>query len=369
MKILIDLTSLADNFSGIELYAMSVAKELIKNQDTNYILVFKNNIHKAFLDEYTNVEKIVVKGGNKLLFNQIVFPWRLHKIKADRYLFMAYTEPFFWFKSNTINAIHDVSCWDCPGSNKKHMILYWKLMFWKVAKRKGKILTVSNFSKNRINCILGIDLSKIYVTYSAPLETTKIKADDEAKQKKVKEKYGLPDGYILCLSTLEPRKNLKFFLEAYAEVLKKVDRDMNIVLAGRKGWMVDDLLNYLPIEVKEKILFIGFVDDEDLPYIYKMASFFAFPSLYEGFGVPPLEALSQGTPVLVTNTASMPEVLGNAAIYYEKNNKSDLIDKIMYMLNMDGEQKRRCLCEVENVLEKFSWSDIGADVLSVCRLP
>ena len=166
MKILIDLTALADNFSGIERFALSITKELIKNSANQWVLLFKNSIHKDFCEEQENVEKIVIKGGNKLVFNQVVLPAKLSAIRADKYFFPAFPAPFFFFNKNTYNTIHDLGCWDCPGTNKKHMIWYFKLMYWKAALNNKKIITVSEFSKERICTILHAKPENVSVVYN-----------------------------------------------------------------------------------------------------------------------------------------------------------------------------------------------------------
>lgn len=168
MKVLIDLTSLADNFSGIERFALSITKELISDQsrsDIEYILVFKNEVHKEFAEEQHNVKKIIVRGKNKLIFNQLQLPLKLATIKADYYFFPAFPAPFFFFDRNAISAIHDVGCWDCPSKNKKYMTLYFKLMYRKAALGHKKVVTVSQFSKNRISKILKKESDEIAVIY------------------------------------------------------------------------------------------------------------------------------------------------------------------------------------------------------------
>lgn len=135
MKVLIDLTSLADNFSGIERFALSITKELITDQirsDIEFILVFKNEVHKEFAAEQHNVKKIIVRGKNKLVFNQLQLPLKLAVIKANYYFFPAFPAPFFFFNRNAISAIHDVGCWDCPSKNRKYMTLYFKIMYRKL---------------------------------------------------------------------------------------------------------------------------------------------------------------------------------------------------------------------------------------------
>lgn len=358
MKILIDLTSLSDNFSGIELYALSVAKELIKNFNHSYVLVFKNAIHKDFDIISSNVEIMVLKGKNKLIFNQFILPWHLRKVKADKYLFMAFTEPFFWWKKNSINAIHDVSCWDCPGSNKWYMLLYWKIMFRKVAFRKGVILTVSEFSKKRISQLLSVNLNRIVVTYSAPSPDITTFAYNEIVNQAVVQKYKLPKEYILCLSTLEPRKNLIVFLQAYAVLIKKSLIDIDVVLAGRKGWKIDNLMSCFSDDIKKRIHFTGFIENSELPYVYRNAKLFVFPSKYEGFGVPPLEALCLKVNVLSSDADAMKEVLENNVCFFKNNSVTDLTNKL-YSCLID--------CKVNNfvIRDEYKWENVSKKVIDV----
>lgn len=349
MRICVDLTSLADNFSGIERFALSIAKELVKNKEHHWILIFKNKVHKEF--ENKNVEKVVIKGGNKLIFNQVLLPMKLAKIKADRFFFPAFPAPFFFFSKNAFNTIHDLSCWDCPGSNKKHMIWYFKIMYWKASLCEKKIVTVSEFSKGRICSILHVKPENVAVVYNG-IDSHFF---ENNISKNVSEKYKLPQKYILCLSTLEPRKNLTLLINAYSKVFNSLD--VELVLAGRKGWMMDNILSKLPEEVQNRIHFTGFVEDEDLPYVYGAANWFVFPSLYEGFGIPPLEAMATGTPVLSSNAASMPEVLGDAAVYFENKNLDSLVQQLMKIknTNITETMKERCIGQAK----KYSW-DVSA---------
>ena len=341
MRILIDLTALADNFSGIERFALSITKELISNQsrsDIEYILVFKNEVHKEFAAEQHNVKKIIVRGKNKLVFNQLQLPLKLAAIKADYYFFPAFPAPFFFFNRNAISAIHDVGCWDCPSKNKRYMTLYFKLMYRKAALGNKRVVTVSHFSKERISKIKKKNPDEIAVVYNGVSDCFANFCYDKKQDIKAKEVYRLPEGYILCLSTLEPRKNMRLLVEAFGELIKEKKIDTSLVLAGRKGWLMDDLLSNLDKEIVDKIHFTGFVEDDLLPYVYRNAQVFVFPSVYEGFGVPPIEAMSMGIPVISSDAASLPEVLGNAAYYFENRNLKDLKKQIVTVMNLQEEK-------------------------------
>ena len=264
MRICVDLTSLADNFSGIERFALSITKELIKNTEHHWILLFKNEVHKDFKEE--DVEKIVINGGNKLIFNQLILPIKLLGLKADRYFFPAFPAPFFFFNKNAFNTIHDLSCWDCPGSNKKYMIWYFKIMYWKASLCNKKIITVSEFSKGRICKILRVKPENVFVVYNGISDQFNNSELSDEEKKRVERKYNLPEDYVLCLSTLEPRKNLRLLLDAYSSLFHEGITD-EIVLAGRKGWKMEDFLKGYPEEFLQHVHFTGFVDDEDLPAI------------------------------------------------------------------------------------------------------
>ena len=332
MKILIDLTSLADNFSGIERFALSITKELIRHEDTEYILVFKTEVHEAFRGHRPNVKKLVLKGKNKLMFQQVILPAKLWLVKADYYVFPAFPAPFLFFSRRAVSAIHDMGCWDCPETNRRIMIAYFRILYRKAAMRHKKIITVSEFSKGRIVDILKVKPEDVWVIYNGISECFSGFRYDVKRDKEIRLAYHLPEQYILCLSTIEPRKNMRLLIDAYAEMRDNKEIEQELVLVGRKGWMVDSLLEGIREDVKAHIHLTGFVGDDALPYVYKGASLFVFPSLYEGFGIPPVEALACGTPVLSSDAASMPEVLGNAAEYFPSGDKEELKRKLKKML-------------------------------------
>lgn len=337
MRILIDLTSLADNFSGIERYAACIAKELLQYKEHTWCLVFKNGIHpilQPYIQE-KNVDYKVLKGCNKLLFNQVVLPAAISKIKADYYLFLAFPPPVLLFRKNMIAAVHDICYWDCPETMTKLSKWYFRISSVVTIWKCRTIITISDFSKQRIAERLKVCNERILCIGCGVDEQFKHK--EERKSQVLR--YDLPDEYILSLSTVEPRKNIRLLLEAYQTAVVTENREMPpLVLAGRKGWKAEHLLQQIDQEVLNKIRFTGFIDDADLPAIYSGAKLFVFPSLYEGFGIPPLEAMTCGTPVLSSDAASLPEVLGDAAHYFESENVRELTQELIKMVNLSEEK-------------------------------
>lgn len=336
MKILIDLTSLYDHLSGIERYAKEISLSMLDTEPGHeYVLVFKNQIDKDFL-RYTsasNVETIVLRtkmGGpiGKLLFGQLYLPIKLYQIKADAYLFLAFPEPLLFFKSAIFSTIHDMAAFDEGDTLKTFSRIYFKLSYYHAKLFAKRIITVSRFSANRICTILKMPKKRILIAFDGVESRRFIDRDVENGDLKA---YGLPERYALSLSTLEPRKNLVALLDAYENlILKGIDLP-DLVLAGRMGWKEDKLLEGYLDSLRQKVHLPGFIDDADITKLYSNASYFINTSKYEGFGIPPLEAMKCATPVISSDIEAAREVLGDVPIFFDINNPRSLEDAIIKM--------------------------------------
>lgn len=331
MKIVIDLTALSYHITGIERYALCITEKMLDIDKKNeYILLFRNEIYDSFF-KYIDDKRIrakIIYGKNKLLFFQVVLPYALYKIKADCYLFLAFTSPILFKRKKIFNTIHDVGIWDYPMALSRLHKFYFRISCRASARVSQGIITVSQFSQKRIHSVLGVPLNRIKVIPSAIPET--LLNAKTVPFEMVKEKYNIPSRYIMSLSTLEPRKNLELLLKAFTKIKDLVDYDL--VLVGRIGWKMEEVLSKYTLD--SRIHMTGFVDDEDVATIYKNAMCFVFSSIYEGFGLPPLEALALGTPVISSNAASMPEVLMEQAVYFENNDIEDLKKKLVEIKNL-----------------------------------
>lgn len=336
MKIAIDLTALADNFSGIERMALSVTEELlqldVKNQ---YQLFFKEKIHEKFQKfiEEDRIEIVVLPRKNKLWFSQVTLRNALQRSDADIFVFLAFPAPFFLHGKKIVNTIHDVGYWDCPETMPTKMVLYFRLMAWRAGKASWKIITISEFSKRRIQQHLKNSADKIKVIYLGVSPGMYETQDGDWEQ--IRAKYHLPEHYIMCLSTLEPRKNMALLAKAYMEIPAEKLRGCDLVLAGRRGWKMDEFLNELSEEERKRICITGYVDDANLPALYRHAEVFVFPSIYEGFGIPPLEAMAAGCPVICSDIDAHREILGEMAVYFRSNDKEDLQRTLIGCMNGD----------------------------------
>lgn len=362
MKILIDLTSLADNFSGIERYALNISKQMIMQDNENkYILLFKNKIHSEFEQfvEKDNIEFKVIKGSNKLFFNQFILPFNLYRINADKYIFLAFPSPVLFYKRGIINTIHDLTCWDYPETMTSLSKWYFRISILVAVRVSERILTVSKFSRKRIldKFNLKKEVNIIYNGVSEVFENFKYEYEEE---KSFSDSINLPDKYILALGTIEPRKNLKLLIQAYSDLKKEGLIEEKLVLVGRKGWKIEDILDDDSKYIEKDIIFTGFVDDKYLPYIYKKSKLFIFPSLYEGFGIPLLEAMYMETPTLVSDIEPFIEIGSKDMNVFKSNSREDLKNSIMSVDLSDN-----LIYKNKMQAEKFKWSTEANKLLKI----
>jgi len=192
----------------------------------------------------------------------------------------------------------------------------------KVLKNSAKIIAISQFTKQEIlDFFPDVNENKIMVTHLGVDSIFKKVADEESLQ--IKSKYGLAKPFIITVSTIEPRKNLKNLLRSYALVQNKLEHDL--VIVGAYGWKSADHMTLIhKLKLEGRVKYTGYVDTSDLPALYSAADIFIYPSLYEGFGLPPLEAMACGCPVITSNCSSLPEVVGDAAIQINPKNIEQL---------------------------------------------
>jgi glycosyltransferase involved in cell wall biosynthesis len=215
-------------------------------------------------------------------------------------------------EARTVVTVHDVFAWSCPGTSTLLDTLIYRHWLPRLLPRVDAVITDSEASRSDIVRFLGVPPTRIRVIY--PGVSQAHRTGQEAEVDAVRSRYGLPERYILFVGSVEERKNLRGLLYAYAH-LRTMEEVYPLVVVGprrRKGSEIQRVLWELGLE--QHVIFAGYVQEADLNAVYKGADLFVFPSLYEGFGLPPLEAMSCGTPVVTSNVSSLPEVVGDAAI-------------------------------------------------------
>ena len=197
----------------------------------------------------------------------------------------------------------------------------------------------------------GVDVERFHHQYSV------------TELEQVKEKYNLPDKYILYMGTLEPRKNIERLVQAFALLHQQPElQQYQLVLAGKKGWQYDSIFAQISqFGLKQDVICTGYVDEVDKAAIYQQADLFVFPSLYEGFGMPVLEAMAAGVPVVTSNVSSLPEVAGDAALLADPLDVQALADNMQRLL-LDDDLQQSCIAKGYMQCKHFTWEQ-SADIL------
>lgn len=258
--------------------------------------------------------------------------------KTDIFWSPHYNTPVFPVRSKRrVTTIHDLNHIALARYLSLNQKLYARFMMKRAVSISDRIITVSKFSRNEIVKYTEVSEKKIRVIYNGVNGDYFKPATEENIRLKVKKKYNLPGKYILYVGNVKPHKNLKSLLKAYEKVIQSNIKDYHLVIVGKKmGYITADkeIFNILDQNsiFKGKVFFTDFVENKDLPVIYTLASLFVFPSLYEGFGFPPLESMACGCPVIAANVTSLPEVCGDAACYVNPFDVDDIAQKMINIL-------------------------------------
>jgi glycosyltransferase involved in cell wall biosynthesis len=231
------------------------------------------------------------------------------------------------------------------------------------AQNAKKIFTISESSKSDIITAYHVLPEQVIVTYPGIKSELPI-INYELRMKKLQEKFNISDNYVLFVGTLQPRKNIVRLIEAFAQI-KDQKKDLQLVIVGKKGWQYEEILAAPEkFGVTDKVKFLDFVSDEDLPSLYSNALCYVLPSLYEGFGLPVLEAMKYNCPVITSDVSSLPEAGGDAALYIDPTNVDDIAEKIKKLIS-DEKLREDLIAKGEKQIKKFSWEKTAKETLEV----
>lgn len=248
-------------------------------------------------------------------------------------------------KKNQIVTIHDVAVCAVPYAYSKTFRIWYKFMYKILTSRLKKIFTVSEFSKKELNKYFNIPLDRVEVTYNGIDHMKNIKPDEN-----IFSKFGIEkNNYILAVSSLNPSKNFRLILET-----AKISPEFNFVIAGGTN---SNIFKEQGLEITSNVKFIGYVNDEELVALYKYASCFVYPSIYEGFGIPPLEAMYFNCPVIVSDIEVFKEIYMDSVLYCDINDNNILREKII-LLSKNSMMKNFVINKMQNLKEKYKWNNI-----------
>lgn len=352
MKIAIDVQTTMGRPTGFGFYVSNLVKNLKNIHSGHKYLLVEPDSEKDF------------STPKRFFWDQLTYPIVAKKHGADLLHQPCFSAPFL-FKGPIVITIHDLISMLFPENIPFASRMFYSKWMPITYGKATQIITVSQSTKNDVVRLLQIPPEKITVIPLA-VEEKYQKSLAKSEIERVKEKYKMKGEYILHVGTLEPRKNLHFLISVFAKLIQDNKNDnLNLVIVGKKGWYFEGLFELVKKEgLENRVTFTGYVDDEDKPAIYQGAKMFAFPSLYEGFGLPPLEAMASGVPVISSNTSSMPEVVGDAGILLNPKDEKDWIEAIT--LVNTNEPKRKGMTEANKIqIEKFNWEKTAQKTIEI----
>jgi glycosyltransferase involved in cell wall biosynthesis len=267
-------------------------------------------------------------------------------------------------RTRTVLTVHDLTFIRDPESAFPRLRRYLNRVVPQSVSRATHVLADSAATKSDLIELFGTPAEKVTVLYGG-VDARFVPVREPERLAAVRAKYGIGDEpFILGIGTLQPRKNYRRLIQAFAHV-KYQTSNIKLVIVGGKGWMYDDIFSGVKrLGLEGHVLFPGFVDDDDLPALYSAAEVLAYPSIYEGFGLPLLEAMACGTPVVTSITSSLPELAGDAALLIEPT-EVEAIAAAMCRLLQDADLRRRLVVAGFEQIRKFAWEKAAAQLLGI----
>lgn len=379
MRIGIDVSRYFDKSGGVGIYAANLLKYLLKidkNNEYNAYSFFYNCFppdwkHKRIIDEFRKYGKVN--------FSQINLPTSILKRKwnnasmekkekllgsVDIIHSTAYMIPEL-FNARLVVTIHDLSFLIFPEYHTKenYELVLSNLIY--LNSRPDMVICDSRQTKKDVIKYFHVPEEKLRVVYLGVSDSFKEEIDSDFR-KKILEKYGLTGKYLLCVASIEPRKNFLRIINAFSEFIKKEEyKEYSLVCVGGKGWKNTEIYSQVKKKnLENKIKFLGFIEECELAPIYNQAGIFLYPSLYEGFGLPVLEAMACQTSVITSNVSSLPEVAGNAAIMVNPYSEKQIYEAIIHLVEDENKREQLIDMGLKNI-KKFSWENTAKQTLNI----
>jgi glycosyltransferase involved in cell wall biosynthesis len=359
----IDAQPLAREKSGVGYYTEQLirALEMVDGQN-EYVLFSTNDFDPPFSDS-TRFRKRITPYVWSYAWMQVGQPFQILKERLDLYHGPNFVAPLA-APCPTLITIHDLSSFIMREKHRWMNNLIQRLLVPSSARRSRAIIAVSEATRNDIMRILGIPAHKIRVIPEGVEGIFEPVTDDESRNH-IRCKLGLPQKYILFVGTLEPRKNIPTLLEAYARLIRSGDTEHRLVLAGGHGWGSDAIPQKMrSLGIEANVKFTGYVAREDMSALYSMADLFVYPSLYEGFGLPPLEAMACGTPTIVSDGSSLSSVVADAGLRVDPLDIAGLAEAMRRVL-LDETLRRDLIEKGKKRAKCYSWETTARETLAL----
>ncbi len=365
MRIGIDARSVYPGHGGIGTYARELARALAR--------VDGHNEYLLFCTERKGTEPIVVAPNvRELICPAAMLDWRWEQLELptlaqtvglDVLHLTCFTAPIAKTCA-VVSTVHDVVFHVRPDLVEPKLAAYLSRWAEFAARQADRLIAVSQHARQAIADAYGTPLARIAVVYEAPGREFCPRDRAEAAER-VRSRFGIDGSYCLYVGALEPKKNIDGLLDAFAELVSDGFSEGSLVLVGGRGGMPYDIEQAVLLRrLQDSVRLLGYVPEAELPFLYRAAAVFIYPSLYEGFGLPPLEAMACGTPTIVSNSTSLPEVVGDAALLADPEDPGQLADAMARVLQdsaLSAELSRKGVERSGN----FTWEEAARGTLRV----
>ncbi len=362
---------------GMDMVALELVKELQDiDHENEYFIYIKPDVDRDCLKPTDNFHIVELDGGSYPIWEQSALPKAAQKDGCDMLHCTSNTAPLKPAMPLVV-TLHDIIYMEKSypriladkGTNyQKFGNVYRRYVVPRIMKKADKIITVSHFEKNRIGEFFGLpeNDNRLQAVYNG-VSRHFVKVEDDKILKRVKVQYKLPDNYVFFLGNTDPKKNTKGVLKAFSDFLKQTKKDFTLVMLDYDRVELKKLL----VEIgdpglEDHIHLTGYVINTDLPAIYTLSKIFLYPSLRESFGIPMLEAMGCGTPVITSNTSSMPEVSGGAGIIIDPYKPEQITDGMIQLLK-DDDLRNEIIEKGYAQAAKFSWKAMAENVLELYK--
>jgi glycosyltransferase involved in cell wall biosynthesis len=362
MRIGLAARGLSIESGGVHRFIKSLIFALARQAAPDQVFIFYNQ--EKFKGLAPTCSEIVIRHNNRVLWDFVLLPRMLKRLKIDAVILPKNIVPFF-VGCRPYVVIHDLAYFD-RELNAYPLLdtIYMRALVPGSVRRAAGVFAVSQSTKQDIVRRMWCEPDKITVTQEAAAAIYR-PINDSIHLQQVRKKYGLPDRFIMYAGSLSPRKNIIRLLEAFANIADRIPH--YLVLTGSGSWKDSSVYKTMRrLGLVGRIRQLGYVEHEDMPALYNLACTFVYPSLYEGFGLPVLEAMQCGCPVVASNTTSIPEVAGDAGVLVDPLDVKALAQAI-YQTVTDEERRRRLIASGLQQAKKFSWDRCAKTMLETIR--